>query len=259
MLATNGLLAQPADSSDYSHQLIRSAGVGLPRLNYPFLSPLVYSGVSLGVHTNRFRERTHALTQFHTQFEIGILYNKATDAYITSLTFRGQNSWHWYLTDKRKPLRLLLGGSVDTGVDVYLKEDNTNNPVAYFFNLSISPSLAGKYRFKIKNTGLELSQQIDVPLGSLISSSGYSSSLPGGLTEEDASFFEALKWASLGSYRKIMAMTTVDIVPSKERRKKWPVIRFTYIFSGRNYEKNAVKVESVNHIFFAGAMFRLFR
>lgn len=117
----------------------------------------------------------------------------------------------------------------------------------------------GKYRFHVGKTGIELGQQIDMPVASLVSSSGYSSSLPYFMTEEDASFFEALRFVSIGGFRKYVGTTSIDIIPSVEKRRKWPSIRISYTFSGMNYDVNDVSVQSVDHIILVGAIFRLFR
>ena len=259
MLMVDYVSAQNADTLIYRSQSVRSAGFGFPVLNYPFLSPLNHSGFSLNFHSTRFRETPKHLTQFHLHSELGLLYNNANDSYITSLGFRGGWSRHWPIGDRTRSLRLLFGGSLDSGVDIYLKEDNTNNPLAYFFNISVNPDLLVKYRFNVRKTRLEAGLQIAVPAVSLISSSGYSSTLPYGIAEEDANFFDAMQLVSFGSLKKYTATTALDITPSLEQRRKWPVFRISYIFSGMNYSKDDVVVKSVDHIFLFGAIFHLFR
>jgi len=148
-----------------------------------------------------------------------------------------------------------LGGTTDLGIDVYMKEDNTNNPMAYFFNISLSPSFLFKYKFRINDTGFNFTQQIDTPLLSLISSSGYSSSLPYGLVEDDASFFDAMKLSSFGSLRKCVTVSTLDIKMVGSR----PVIRLSYIFSGMNYKKDDFTITSADNIFLFGLIFHLFK
>ncbi len=251
--------AQPVDTLTYSHQSVRSIGIAFPALNYSFLSPLNHSGYALAFHSVRFREKPKYLNQIQLHSEFGLLYNDANDSYITSLSFRGDWSRHWNVTDKRRALRLLCGFSVGAGVDVYLKEDNTNNPLAYFFNLSASPSVLGKYRFRAGKATLELGQQIDVPIGSLVSSSGYSSSVPHGLTEEDADFFDAMRLVSFAGFNKYVGITTLDIIPSAEKRHQLPALRISYIFSGVNYDNNGMTIKSIDHLFMFGAIFRLFR
>ena len=251
--------AQKADTLFYRFQSVRSIGCGFPALNYSLLSSLNYSGYSLSFHSTRFRENAAFLNQFQTHSEIGILYNNVYNSYITTLGFNGGWTRHWFLSDRSRPLRLLAGGAADAGINVYLKEDNTNNPLAYFFNLSVSPGLLIKYRFNLKQTSLELGQQIDIPLFSLISSSDYSSTLPYGIIEEDASIFDALRLVSFGSLRKCAAITTLDITPSQERRQKRPVIRISYVFSGMNYSNGDLIIKSVDHLILFGAIFHLFR
>jgi len=259
MLIMGRVAAQSADTMIYRSQSVRSAGFGFPVLNYSLLSPLNHSGYSLSFHSVRFREKPDYLTQFHQQFEIGILYNQANDSYITTLNFNGGWARCWHLSNRSRPLRLLLGAGIDTGVSVYLKDDNTNNPLAYFFNLSICPEILLKYRFNIKKTGIELGQQMEIPAGSLISSSDYSSSLPSGIVEKDANFFDAMRLVSLGSLKKCVTITTLDITPPLERRQKWPVFRITYMFSGMNYSNGDFTVNSAGHLFLFGTIFHMFR
>ncbi len=259
VFATGFATAQSTDTLVYRHQSVRSIGFAFPALNYSFLSPLNHSGYALSFHSTRFLEKAKSLSQFQVHSEIGLLYNDANDSYITTLAFRCGWSRHWNVTDKTYPLRLLVGASIDAGINVYLKEDNTNNPVAYFFDLSVSPSILAKYRFKSGVTGFEIGQQIDVPVGSLVSSSGYSSMLPYALTEDDANFFDAMQLVSYGSMKKCVGITTFDIIPPTEKRRKWPVMRISYIFSGMNYESNGLTVKSIDHVFLFGAIFHLFR
>ena len=243
----------------YRSQSVRSVGFGFPALNYSLLSSLNHSGYSISFHSTRFREKPEHLMQFHQHFEIGMLYNKANNSYITVLDFNGGWSRHWNITDRTRPLRVLLGGGIDAGVGIYLKDDNTNNPLAYFFNLSISPDILLKYRLNIKKTRIEIGQQIGVPLGSLISSSDYSSSLSPYLVEEDASFFDAMRLVSFGSLKKCATITTFDIAPPMARRQKWPLFRITYMFSGMKYSNGDFTVQSADHLFLFGTIFHLFR
>ena len=259
MLMVGRISAQNTDTLIYRSQSVRSAGVGFPVLNYPFLSPLNHSGYSLNFRSTRFSEKPQHLTQFSLHAELGLLYNNANDSYITSLGFHSGWSRHWHITDRTRPLRLLFGGSIDAGVGIYLKEDNTNNPLAYFFNISVCPDLLVRYRFHIGKTRLEAGQQLAIPAGSLISSSGYSSTLPYGFAESDANFFDAMQLVSFGSLKKCTATTTLDITPSLEQRRKWPVFRISYMFSGMNYRNDDVTVKSADHIILFGAIFHLFR
>jgi len=251
--------AQNTDTLIYRSQSVRSVGFGFPTVNYSLLSSLNYSGHSLSFHSTRFREKLEHLTQFQIHSELGILYNNANDSYVTTLCFNGGWSRHWQIADRARTLRLLPGAAASTGVDVYLKDDNTNNPAAYFYNLSLCPSLLLKYRFNIEKTQFELGQQVDIPFFSLVSSSEYSSILPIGIAEEDANFFDAMRVVSFGSLRKCVTITTLDIMPSQEQRQKWPVVRVSYMFSGLNYNNGDFVIKSAGHLIFFGAIFHLFR
>ena len=259
VLMVSSVSAQNADTLFYRAQSVRSVGFGFPALNYPLLSSLNHLGYSIGFHSTRFREKPNHLCQFQIHSELGVLYNHANDSYITTLGFDGGWSRHRYVTDRTRPLRILLGSVVDAGVDVYLKDNNTNNPLAYFFNLSLSPTLLLKYRFDTQKTRFELGQQIDIPLVSMVSSSEYSTTLPPGIIEEEASFFDAMRLVSFGGLKKCFTITTLDIIPSPERRQKRPVIRISYIFSGMNYRNGDSTIKSVDHLFFLGTIFHLFR
>jgi len=243
----------------YRSQSVRSVGLGFPILNYSLLSSLNHSGYSLSFHSTRFREKPEHFSQFYQHFEIGILYNNANDSYITKLGFNGGWSRHWDAGDRSRPLRLLLGGGIDAGTGIYLKEDNTNNPLAYFFHLSAVPNILLKYRFRFKNAGIGLGQQVNIPFGSLISSSDYSSSVPPYIVEKDAKFFDAMRLVSLGSLKKCVTITTLDITPVLKQREKWPVFRITYIFSGMNYKNGDFTIKSADHLILFGTIFHLFR
>ena len=249
------IAAQSADTLIFQSQSIRSVGCGFPTVNYSLLSPLNHSGYSLNFLSTRFREIPKHLTQFHLQMKLGVLYNFANDQYITTLGFNSGWSRHWHSTDRARPLRLMSGVGIDAGISVYMKDDNTNNSMAFFFNLSTSPSILAKYRFNINNTKFELGQQIDVPFFSLISSSDYSASLPIGFAEEEASFFEAMRLVSFGSLMKCVTVTTLDIsLPSR-----LPKFRISYIFKGMNYSHGDFTVKSADNIILFGAIFYLFR
>ena len=257
---TGRAMAQNTDSLIYRSQSVRSLGVGFPAINYSLLSPLNYSGYSVNFHSIRFLDKPEHLTQFQMHFELGLLYNDANDSYITTLGFNGGWSRHWHVSDRSRPLRLLLGVGFDAGVSIYMKEDNTNNPMAYFFNLSVNPDILVKYRwFNSQKTKFELGQQIYFPVGSLISSSDYSSTLPPGFSEKDANFFDAMRLASFGSFRKYVTVTTLDITPALARRQKRPVFRISYVFSGMNYSNGDFTIKSADHLILFGAILHLFR
>lgn len=259
VLIAGHVTAQNADSLVYSHHAVRSFGIVFPRLNCPLLSPLNHSGCALSFHSIRFRDKPKYLTQIQLCFEPGLLYNHVNDSYVTSLIFRGDWSSYRHVTDKKRALRFLCGLNIDAGINIYLKDDNVNNPVAYFFNLSASPSIMGKYRFNVGKSSIELGQQIDLPVGSLVSSSGYSTSVPYALTEHEADFFDAMRLVSFGSFSKYTGTTTVDITPPLAQRHKWPSLRITYIFSGMHYRIDDFSIHAVNHTIMAGGIFHLFR
>jgi hypothetical protein len=254
-----GRATAQGDTLVYRSQSVRLVGWGFPATNYSLLSPLNHSGYSISVHSTRFREKPKHFTQFQLHFELGLLYNNANESYITTLGFSSGWSRYWHVTDRARRLRLLLGGSVDAGVSIYLKDDNTNNPLAHFFNLSISPAVLVKYRFKAGKTRIELGQQINVPVGSLVLSSSYSYALPYGFVEKDANFFDGIRPVSLGSFRKCDAIASMDVTPSLEGRIKWPVFRISYMFWGMNYRNGDFTVKSVDHTVLFGAIFHLFR
>ena len=172
------------------------------------------------------------------------------------LGFNSGWSRHWYASDRTRPLRLLLGAGVDAGVNLHMKEDNTNNSMAYFFHLSLNPDIMVKYRwFNSQKTKFELAQQIYFPIGSLISSSEYSSTLPMGIAEKDASFFDAMRLVSLGSFKRCATITTLDVAPALNRRQKLPVFRISYIFSGMNYNNGDFAIKAADHLILFGAIF----
>ena len=251
--------AQNADTLIFQSKSIRSVGCGFPALRYDLLSPLNHSGYSIGFSSSRYREKPNHLTQFKTHLELGVLHNQANDSYITMLGFNGAWSKHWIISDRERPLLALAGFGTDVGLCAYMKDDNTNNPVAYFFNLSVNPGVIIKYRFKINGSIFELGQQIEMPFCSLISSSGYSSSLPYGIAEEDASFFEAMRFASFGSLKKCVTITTLDINSAWQQHKRFPNLRISYVFAGMNYRNNDFKIKSVNNMITFGAIFYLYR
>ena len=249
-------IAQNSDSLIYAAQSVRSAGCGIPALNYSLLSPLIHSGYSVNFHSTRFNEKPEHLSQFQIHSKIGFLHNNANDSYITSLGVSAGWSRRRFVSDNGRPLRVLAGAGADIGIDVCMKDDNTNNPVAYFFNISLSPGILIKYRFKINEIRFEVGQQIDMPLFSLISSSEYSASLPYGITEDEASFFDAMRFVSFGSLKKCVTVTTLDIKPSSA---KYPAFRISYIFSGMNYNNEAFTIKSAENILVFGIIFHLFK
>ena len=251
--------AQGADTLIFQSRSVRSIGCGFPAVNYDLLSPLNHSGYSIGTVSTRFREQPGHIRRFQTYFGLGLLYNYANDSYLTTFSFNGALSFHWHITDPARALRLLLGGETDSGISAYMKDDNTNNPMAYFFNLSVSPTILVKYRFNINGSKFELGQQVSVPAGSLISSSDYSSSMPHGFTEQDANFFDATRIVSLGSFKKFSTSTTLDITSSFQQRKNMPDVRISWIFSGMNYNHNDISIKSVEHMIVFGVIYNLFR
>lgn len=251
--------AQPTDTLLYRSQLVRSAGAGFPALNYALLSPLNHHGYSINFYSSRLRAKAQHINQFNQQFQIGVLYNQANNSYITQLSFSGGWSRHWPVAGHTSPMSLLVGAATTAGLNIYLKDDNTNNPIAYFFNLSAGPSLMLRYRLNIQKMRVELSQQAHIPIAALISTSGYTSSLPSGLSETEASVFDAMRTASLGRLRKCVTATTLDMIPSPARRAKWPVIRISYIFAGMNYRDGDITVRSVDHLLLVGTVVHLFR
>jgi len=251
--------AQNADTLIFQSHSVRLVGLGLPELNYSLLSPLNHSGLSFAFHSIHFREKQNYIRQFKISAETGALYNHANDSYITLLGVNCSLSKHWHVAGKESPLQFMPGAGTDLGINIFMKDDNTNNPMAYFFNLSISPGILLKYSFNIGESRFKLLQQIDIPLFSLVSSSDYSSSLPYGITEDDASFFDAIRIVSFVSLVKCTATTTFDISSSWQKRNRLPDFRIIYEFSGMNYKNNDVAIKYANNMFLVGMIFYLFR
>ena len=115
------------------------------------------------------------------------------------------------------------------------------------------------YRFIFKKIRFELGQQIEIPAGSLISSSDYSASLPLGFSEKEAGFSDVIRLVSFGSLTKCVTVTTIDVTPASEWRQKIPVFRISYTFSGMNYKNSDFTINSADHLIVFGAVFYLFR
>ena len=256
---TISVFAQNIDSLAFKAKSIRSAGIGFPALNYDLLSPLNHSGYSLGFTSSRFTEKKEHLNLFETYFRLGLLHNYANDSYITLLGYSASWTLFRYTTDPKKRLQIWLGASAEADINVYMKDDNTNNPVAYFFNISVTPALLIQYRFNIGSSKFEFRQNIGVPLFSLVSTSDFASSMPYGFAEEDASFFDTMHFASLGSLVKCVAITKLDINTAFQQRKNMPTFRISYRFTGLNYQHNDISIKSVDNMVVFGALFYLFR
>ena len=251
--------ARDTDSLIFQSQSVRSVGMGFPALNYDLLSQLNHTGYSICFASTRFRDKPAHLTLIDTHFRLGILYNAANDSYITMLGFSASLTRYLYSTDASRSLRIMLGAVAQTGIDVFMKDENINNPVAYFFNISLNPSLLTTYRFNIRGSKFEIGQQFYVPLLSIVSTSDYSSSLPYGFIENDANFFDAMRFASFGSLVKFTTATIFDVNTSFQQREKLPVLRITYQFAGLNYNYNDISVKSAEHSLVFGAIFYLFK
>jgi hypothetical protein len=234
--------------TEYQYSL---SGIGFSQQKISFLSPVFYNGFSLVGSSGKVKASHNRIASFSTAFNVDFNSNEHNNN-IYSFGFDLFYNKYYLINLKDYPKaypNMFIGWGYWFDSDIYVKPDNTNNPLYYNLNNLFCLSFCLEKKFpKVK-----ISYELNVPFAGIYSGSEYSSSLPYFITEKDASFFQAF---DLGSFKKNTQMENKLNVDLKINTKKgFRTIRIQYTLSGEKLLLNNNIKHNTFHVFKIGYLF----
>jgi hypothetical protein len=215
------LAAYRTDSTAFPRFHINSIGTGQQTLRDPLLSTLRYNGVALGYLFNTQKYKPKFLTNSLLSLHLNLLTNQSTGALIVDMG----GSYSYGMLKKIKSFSnnnrsLYVGGMAELVYNFRLAINNTNNVYAYDGVLSSGATGIYQQRFKMFGREFMISDQLDLPLLSLVSRPPYAWSYPL-FFEETGKFSDALQFGSWNKYFKVKNQIMLDFYTNvKHKRKK---------------------------------------
>lgn len=162
------LCAQTPDSVKWAlTTTTKSYNMSSVIINDPYLSPLKYSGITLGYTTDfqRFLSPYKPDLSTYSRFNValGATTNEAATA---NITFYDLN-YSWGMYYHIKPLGrlyLMAGGLLDTDMGIKIKSDNVNNPYSFDFSTNLNFSGIARYYIITRKRTIRLQLAVQTPV-----------------------------------------------------------------------------------------------
>jgi hypothetical protein len=234
--------------TEYQYSL---SGIGFSQQKISFLSPIFYNGFSIVSTKGKVKTTHNGITSFTNEFNVDFNSNEHNNK-IYSFGFNLFYNKYYLINLKDYPKaypNMFIGWGYWFDSDIFVKPDNTNNPLYYNLNNLFCLSFCLEKKF----SKVKISYELNVPFAGIYSGSEYSSSLPYFITEKDASFFQAFDF---GSFKKNTQMENKLNIDLKINTKKGiRTIRFQYMLSGEKLFLNNNLKHNTFHVFKIGYLF----
>lgn len=198
---------------------IRSTVVGVPTIRDRFLSPLVFTGLSIGRSVGTIRHFPKGIRQHSFYSTNGVLLNGANNAILTLVNLGFDYAYHHQLLEfADQKLKIYGGGGFSSLLNLKFHSGNVNNVFAHDLAASLAASGMAVYDFTLFNRDFVLTQQLSVPFISIISRPSYVWSLPYFIWEDEGKFSEAIQVASFGNFLRVQNKLSLDFGKARKRR-----------------------------------------
>ncbi len=211
--------------------------IGSVYLKNSYLSPLSYSGISVGLSTNTTSYHKWGAYDwaFYGQFDLAGDSDEMMGGQL-----KYESYWHWILYSSKK---LFLYAGIGAQVDgVAMLNNNSVGYNQFSANMDINalPSLMLKYRFQIFNQSFDFSQQISTPVLGFGIYPRYGHAVYGSLSDSD-DLELGTAFSSLNNCWGLSGRTYVDWrIKNKTGAENNTFVRIGYQYDGfhLNYDEN---------------------
>ncbi len=212
-----------------------------------YLSPLSYSGTSIGLSTNTTSYHKWGTYDWalYGQFDM-----TGDSGEMMGGQLKYESYWHWVLYSTSKLfLYAGIGGQIDGGATL------NNNSVGYNqfsgnMDINALPSLMLKYRFQIFNQSFDFSQQLSTPVLGFGIYPRYGHAAYGSLSDSDDLEFGTL-FSSLNNCWGLSGRTYIDWrIKNKMGAESNSLLRVGYQYDGfrLNYDENSFQYSRASFI-----------
>ena len=249
VMILTGLYSQAQDTLSYKYKL---GGPSLSTQRVPLLSPLIYYGVGFTSDHGKYEQKGRSITSKSTLVDIGI--NTRQNLLIYSL---GGS----YIYNKQAILKgdllpasfpqIAIGGYYEFAYGADIISDKRNNQ-SYF---AVNKMLGFSFSLQKKLKKMVIYNDFSTPLLGLHWGSSYGSSFPYFLSEEDASFTDALHWGSVETCFQLRNSLSADFALKPKRNKAARTLRIKYTFDYKELNLNSTSHQSMFHGLTLGYVF----
>ncbi|MES2732904.1 MAG: hypothetical protein V4714_14210 [Bacteroidota bacterium] len=209
------------DTTKFTRYRVISPGFSLPLLRDEAVSPLRYTGFGLLFTINSWRVKPKVLKQTFIKVGSASMFNMANANDLTLFNTEFDYTFYRKVKSYREDrLRLLAGGGGDVLLNVKLLSLNINNQLGYDFAASLKISGLLQYDFQLFKRKFTLTEQLSVPVVSMLSRPPFSWPAPYDAYEQDGNLASAVQVASFGNYFRLQNRLSLDLFPSDKRRRK---------------------------------------
>ena len=208
------------DTAAFPRYHIHSLGIGQQTLRDPLLSALRYSGASVAARFNTLKFKPKFLTNSLLALHVNLLGNRSNGATIA----QAGGSYSYSMLKKVKAVggkkrSLYAGLQAEALFNYRLAINNTNNVFSYEGVVSLGATGLFQQGFRLLGREFILSDQLDVPLLSVVARPPYAWSYPAFL-EETGRFSDGLKAGSWNQFFKVNNQVMLDFYTNVKHRHK---------------------------------------
>jgi hypothetical protein len=142
-------------------------GIGKTNVYDTYLSPLLYSGMNIGLIHEQIKMTGLANGRISVQHLFNLEVAKTKNPTKTAIDYEGSLEYGFGMHYRFKPLykvQFFAGMQADGLLGFVYNTRNSNNPVTAKFNINLNVSGMATYQFQIKKQPIQLRYQLNIPV-----------------------------------------------------------------------------------------------
>ena len=210
---------------------INQWGLAVSLMRDEALSPLRYSGLGLFLNNHKYRFKPRVFVHQQWQIYSTSFTNSQSESVLSQTSVEFNHARHKPLSLANENFRAYVGGFVSGLLNLKIHPENVNNVLSYELAALVGPSAMVQFPVTVFGKRFVLSDELQLPLISLLGNTPYAWPLPTAFDEE-GELGDAFTVGSWGKLFRLTNQLNVDF-HRRVRRRKRVVKRVAYRFSYR--------------------------
>jgi hypothetical protein len=198
---------------------VRPTGLAISSMRDRALSPLLYTGLGIGWGHNTYKFKPRTLVHRQWQFNSTTFTNEQSESLLAQLGVEYQHALHYPIALANDNIKLYVGGFAGGLFNLKTHPENVNNVLSYELAVLVGPSAMIQFPLTVFGKQFVLSDELRLPLLSLLGNTPYAWSLPTTF-EEGGHLSDAFTVGSWGKLFRVSNQVNVDFHCNVRRRRK---------------------------------------
>ncbi len=243
------LYGQAQDTINYKCNLF---GLSLSTQQVDLLSPLIYYGTGFSWDAEKYRQEGRFITskEYINNFSINTRKEFLISSFNSTFVYNKQVDINNIFRSSYFS-QIAVGGLYELNFTSDIISDNRNNK--FYFATSHTLGISLRLQKEIKK--IIICNELSTSLLGLHCGSSYGSSFPYFVSEDDASFIDALHFGSIETYLHLKNCISVDFLLKQKKKKQARTLRVKYTFEYKNSNINNTNSQLIFHGITFGYLF----